>query len=78
MFRITWQPVYTNYLLVGLLTDIDTFSSRNSENITVLCTYGCVHHYTGRFAWSFKCDLPLVTNHARTAMSDLCSCAQLG
>ena len=60
------------------MTDIDTFSSRHSENITVLCTYGCVHYYSGRFACSFKFDFPLVTNHACTAMSDLCSCAQLG
>ena len=75
MFRITYQPVYTNYLLVGLLTDIETFSSSDSKNKTVLSTYRCVHHYTGRFACFFKCDLPLVTNHACTAMSDLGSCA---
>ena len=30
---------------------------------------------TSRFTCSFKCDLPRVTNHACTAMSDLGSCA---
>ena len=37
------KRVYANYLLVGLLTDIETFSSSDSNNITVLYTYRCVH-----------------------------------
>ena len=81
MFEITKQPLFTKYLLVGILTESETFSLAfsYSTNMTVLCAYRCVHHYTSRLADSIKCELPCVTNHACTAMSDTGSgsCSQL-